>query len=151
MSVIREELLRAVEAWKADDPDPDTRAELDRLIAQGDAAGLADRFAGSLQFGTAGLRGLLGAGPNRMNRKVVLRATAGLCTYLLETVPNAAERGICIGFDGRRLSNELARDAASAACGMGLRVFAFDRVVPTPPVGFACLERNPAAGIVHPA
>lgn len=148
MSAIAEDLLRAIDAWKADDPDPETRAELDRLVAEGKSAELADRFAGSLQFGTAGLRGLLGAGPNRMNRKVVLRATAGLCTYLLETVPNAAERGICIGFDGRRLSNELARDAASVACGMGIRVFAFERVVPTPLVGFACLERNAAAGIV---
>ena len=67
-----DELLRRVRAWAADDPDPVTRAELERLVAAGDDAGLADRFAGTLQFGTAGLRGALGAGPNRMNRVVVL-------------------------------------------------------------------------------
>ena len=145
---IPDDLLREARAWQADDPDPDTRAEVDRLIAESDTAGLADRFRGALEFGTAGLRGLLGAGPNRMNRKVVLRATAGLCAYLLETTPDARERGICIGFDGRRLSTELARDAASVACGMGIRVFAFEHVVPTPLVGFACLEKNAAAGVV---
>ncbi|HEY8430651.1 MAG TPA: phospho-sugar mutase, partial [Sandaracinaceae bacterium] len=140
MTMLDDELRRAVHAWMADDPDPETRAELERLLAAGDAAALAERFAGPLRFGTAGLRGLLGAGPSRMNRKVVLRATAGLCAYLLETVPNAAERGICIGFDGRRLSREFAQDAAEVACGMGLRVFAFDHVVPTPLLGFACLQ-----------
>lgn len=148
MSTLSDELRRAAEAWKADDPDPDTRAELDRLLAASDASELGDRFAGSLQFGTAGLRGLIGAGPNRMNRKVVLRATAGVCAYLLETVPGAKERGICIGFDGRRLSREMARDAAAVACGMGIKVYAFEQVAPTPLVAFACLEKNAAAGIV---
>lgn len=148
MSILSDELRRAAEAWKADDPDPDTRAEIDRLLAASDASELEDRFAGSLEFGTAGLRGLIGAGPNRMNRKVVLRATAGVCAYLLETVPGAKERGICIGFDGRRLSREMARDAASVACGMGIKVYAFEQVAPTPLVAFACLEKNAAAGIV---
>ncbi len=143
-----DELRRAALAWMADDPDPDTRAELERLLESGDAPALADRFAGSLQFGTAGLRGLLGAGPNRMNRKVVLRATAGLCAYVLETTPGAAERGVCIGFDGRRLSRELASDAAEVVCGMGLRVHAFESVVPTPVLAFACLETEAAAGIM---
>lgn len=145
---LTDQLREAVLSWKADDPDPETRAELERLLAEGDAAELADRFAGSLQFGTAGLRGLIGAGPNRMNRKVVLRATAGLCAYLLETTPGAAERGVCIGFDGRRLSRELAADAASVVYGMGLRVHAFEAVVPTPVLAFACLETNAAAGIM---
>src|SRR5687767_1571545 len=112
-----EHVRRAALAWKDDDPDPTTREEIDRLLQANDAAGLADRFAGDLEFGTAGLRGLIGAGPNRMNRKVVLRATAGLCAYLLETTPNARERGICIGYDGRRLSKEMAADAAEVACG----------------------------------
>ena len=83
-------LLDAAMAWLAVDPDPDTRAELSELVAAagaGDAAPLAARFAGRLQFGTAGLRGELGAGPMRMNRVTVRRATAGLVRHLLATEP----------------------------------------------------------------
>jgi len=145
---ITEELKRNVEAWKADDPDAETVGELDQLLASADADGLTDRFRGALQFGTAGLRGLLGAGPNRMNRKVVLRATAGLCAHLLETVPDAKERGVCIGFDGRKNSRVFADDAARVVAGFGIRVHAFDHVVPTPVLAFSCLDRRAAAGIM---
>jgi len=141
--------LRAVaEAWAADDPDPTTKEEAAALLAAADVDGLRDRFQAQLQFGTAGLRGLLGAGPNRMNRKVVLRATAGLCAYVLETTPDAKERGVCIGFDGRRMSREFADDATRVCAGMGLKVRTFDHVVPTPVLGYACLQTNAAAGIM---
>ncbi|MBX3268741.1 MAG: phospho-sugar mutase [Sandaracinaceae bacterium] len=145
---VHPELRAAAEAWRADDPDPATRDEVTALLAAGDEAALRDRFAGHLEFGTAGLRGLLGAGPNRMNRKVVIRATAGLCAYVLEKVPGARERGVCIGYDGRRLSRELAADTARVCLGLGLRVRAFDHVVPTPVLGYACLTSRAAAGVM---
>jgi phosphomannomutase len=145
---IPEELRREAEAWRVDDPDPDASAEIARLLAEGAEDELRDRFRGSLEFGTAGLRGLLGAGPNRMNRKVVIRATAGLCAHLLETTPEAAARGICIGFDGRRMSRTFADDAAMVAAGMGIRVRTFDHVVPTPVLAFACRRYKAAGGIM---
>src|SRR4051812_29830266 len=90
------------EAWLAEDPDPDTRAEVEALLAAGDDAALADRFGARLQFGTAGLRGELGAGPNRMNRALVRRAAAGLAGYL------GPGRRVVIGYDHRHKSDAFA-------------------------------------------
>ena len=72
-------VIETARAWVARDPDPETRAELEALIASRDIEALKERFAGRLRFGTAGLRGLLGAGPARMNRVTVSETTAGLC------------------------------------------------------------------------
>ncbi len=141
--------LRAqAEAWLQEDPDEDTRAELRRLLEAEDEAELADRFQGMLTFGTAGLRGLLGAGPHRMNRVVVLRATAGYCAHLLASVPDAAERGVVVGYDGRRKSRQLADDAAAVIAGMGLRARVFEHVAPTPLVAFALLDQEAAGALV---
>jgi phosphomannomutase len=149
-----EALRDAALAWRRDDPDPDTRAELDALMARADAgdaaaeADLRDRFDGELAFGTAGLRGVLGAGPTRMNRRVALRSTAGLLAHLAAEVPEAKARGLVVGYDGRRLSREMAEDAAAVALGAGFRVFLFDRVIPTPVVAFAAVDRRAAAAVV---
>src|ERR1700722_9530541 len=111
------ELRQRAERRIEDDPDPRTRAELGALLAKPDAelakTDLEDRFAQALEFGTAGLRGVLGAGPHRMNRAVVARATWGLAQHLLATVPRAAERGVVVGCDARHLSTELAEDTAA--------------------------------------
>jgi len=109
----RSELIRRADAWSAADPDETTRAELQKLLTSEDFAELEDRFAGTLEFGTAGLRGVVGAGPNRMNRAVVRSATAGLAAYLLATVPDAARRGVVVARDGRRMSKEFAEDTAA--------------------------------------
>src|SRR6476660_1271007 len=104
------ELIEHARAWAAEDPDDRTRSELEAVIAaaeRGEDTDLADRFAGTLEFGTAGLRGALGAGPNRMNRVVVTRAAAGLAAYLLDT----GHRGgaVVIGYDARHTSEVFAR------------------------------------------
>ncbi len=124
-----------------------TRATLESWLKDSSPE-LADAFTGSLQFGTAGLRGILGPGPNRMNRLVVARATAGLCAYLLKAVPDAKSRGVAIEFDGRRMSREFATDVAEIVTGFGIKAFAFEECGPTPLLAFAVKDQNAAAGVM---
>ncbi|WP_036568985.1 phospho-sugar mutase [Nocardioides sp. URHA0032] len=144
------ELLTAARAWAADDPDPQTRAELERVIAQVEAGGgdadLADRFAGPLEFGTAGLRGALGAGPNRMNRVVVTRAAAGLAAYLRDT--GHTRVSVVIGYDARHNSDVFARDTAEVMTGAGFTAYVLPRPLPTPLLAFAIRELGCAAGVM---
>lgn len=145
------DVIKLARAWAEADPDPSARAEIEGLLAAPDPAktDLADRFAGSLEFGTAGLRGVIGAGPNRMNRAVVLRTTWGLAQYLLEAGgPGAAEKGVAIGYDGRRMSKELAEDTACALAAAGIKAKLFDDVVPTPLLAFAVSRLGCAAGVM---
>ncbi len=148
MTGIDDELRRVVLAWREDDPDEATQREIDELIAKGAFDDLRDRFSGLLQFGTAGLRGVIGAGPNRMNRAVVARATAGLVAYVLAHVEDAKERGICIGYDGRRLSKELAEDTAAIVAAAGVKARIFEQLVATPILAFAVLDQKAAAGVM---
>ncbi len=141
--------LRAqAEAWREADPDPVTAAELADVLARGHEADLADRFAGSLEFGTAGLRGVVGAGSNRMNRAVVRRTSLGLARYLKATVPDVATRGVVIGRDGRRMSAEFAEDTACVLAAEGIPAHVFPNVVPTPVTAFAALRLNAAAAVM---
>jgi len=134
--------------WLSRDPDPVTRAELEALIKAQDQAELARRFKGRLEFGTAGLRGTLGAGPSRMNRLVIRETSAGLGAYLKTTVANAEERGVVLAYDGRRLSKEFAHDTASVLAAMGFRVYIYKDVAPTPLGAFAVRTLKAAAGVV---
>ncbi len=143
-----EKWTEAARAWIADDPDPGTRAELQAILGRGDLDELRERFGARLEFGTAGLRGVLGAGPNRMNRALVRRVTAGVAGYLLDTVPGVRERGVVVGRDGRRLSTEFAEDTAAVLAGAGIRVHFFPGVVPTPVTAFAVTELGASAGVV---
>jgi phosphomannomutase len=135
-------------SWIAQDPDPDTRRELESLIERGDVAALEERFDGTLQFGTAGLRGLLGAGPTRMNRVTVARTTSGLCAWLSQEVPDVASRGICVGRDARVNSDVFEREVIEVATGAGIPVWVFSDVVPTPVLAFSVLERRAAGGVM---
>ncbi len=145
-----EDLRTRAERWMKDDPDPATQAELGQLLAASDLdkTDLADRFAGALEFGTAGLRGVLGAGPNRMNRAVVLRTTHGLGKYLLAALPDAAKKGVVIGYDGRRYSREFAEDTALALAALGIHAHLFTVTVPTPLTAFAVKDLGAAAGVM---
>jgi phosphomannomutase len=144
------DLLDEARAWLADDPDADTRAELTTLLRQaeaGDAAAvdaIADRFAGRLQFGTAGLRGALGAGPNRMNRAVVIRAAAGLAAYLRER----GGTSVVVGFDARYKSAEFARDTCAVMVGAGLEATVLPRPLPTPVLAYAIRHLGADAGVM---
>ncbi|MFE1426266.1 phospho-sugar mutase [Streptomyces fungicidicus] len=138
-------LIAQAQAWLAEDPDPDTREELARLIDAGDHAELTARFSGTLQFGTAGLRGELGAGPMRMNRSVVIRAAAGLAAYLKKQ--GHTDGLVVIGYDARHKSRDFAEDTAAVMTGAGLRAAVLPRPLPTPVLAFAIRHLNAVAGV----
>ncbi|QKV70406.1 phospho-sugar mutase [Streptomyces harbinensis] len=140
-----QELRAAAEAWLAEDPDPETRAELAALLAAGDEAALAERFAGTLQFGTAGLRGEMGAGPMRMNRAVVIRAATGLAAYLRDRGHGGGL--VVIGYDARHRSADFARDTAAVMVGAGLRAALLPRPLPTPVLAYAITHLGAVAGV----
>ncbi|HEX4190658.1 MAG TPA: phospho-sugar mutase [Marmoricola sp.] len=142
-----DDLLARARAWAAEDPDPQTRAELEGLVAAVDLDELADRFGGTLEFGTAGLRGALGAGPNRMNRVVVLRAAAGLVAYLRDQGAGPDD-SVVIGYDARHNSDVFARDTAEVVTGAGLRALLLPAPLPTPLLAFAIRDLGCVAGVM---
>lgn len=167
------DVLARAHAWLAQDPDGQTRTELRGLLEaaeEGDADAvdeLADRFSTRLAFGTAGLRGALGAGSSRMNRVLVAQAAAGLAAYVRERAglpalgPDAAEAEgaetpgilddaptVVIGYDGRRNSDVFARDSAEIFAGAGLRAILLPRLLPTPVLAFAVRHLGAAAGVM---
>ncbi|WP_369192675.1 phospho-sugar mutase [Streptomyces sp. R08] len=140
-----DELIARARTWLAEDPDADTREELGKLIEAGDVAELAGRFSGTLQFGTAGLRGELGAGPMRMNRAVVIRAAAGLAAYLKKN--GGTDGTVVIGYDARHKSADFARDTAAVMVGAGLKAAVLPRPLPTPVLAFAIRHLGAVAGV----
>jgi phosphomannomutase len=137
--------IAQAQAWHAEDPDPETREELAKLIAAEDIDALTARFSGTLRFGTAGLRGELGAGPLRMNRSVVIRATAGLAAYLRAQGHTGGL--VVIGYDARYKSADFAWDTAAVMTGAGLRAAVFPRPLPTPVLAFAVRHLGAVAGV----
>lgn len=145
------ELLDAAQAWLNQDPDEETQSELARLIAAakgGDSnaqAELHSRFDSRLEFGTAGLRGELAAGPNRMNRVLVSQAAAGLAAYLVKREPNPS---VVIGYDGRKNSQVFALDTAEIMSGAGVNTILLPRLMPTPVLAFAVRHLKTSAGVM---
>ena len=163
-----QELVTRVDEWLSGDPDPDTRAELLELLRRGDEASLRERFDHPLSFGTAGIRGPLGAGPGRFNRAVVRRATAGLASYLTGPASTsssgagslpaawvrvgeglAAHSGpVVVGHDARHGSQQFAEDAARVLAAAGLQALHFESALPTPILAFAVRHFGAAAGVM---
>lgn len=154
------DLAARVRAWIDDDPDAETARHLADLL---DLAGestvdetmqiaarqeLADRFAGFLEFGTAGLRGALGGGPNRMNRAVVIRTAAGLVRYLADVLGPQARPRVVIGYDARYQSDTFARDTAAVVTAAGGEALLMPRLLPTPVLAFAVRHLHADAGVM---
>ncbi|WP_308796784.1 phospho-sugar mutase [Agromyces silvae] len=141
-------------SWIAQDPDPETRDELGGLVEAGRAGDqaalteLADRFDRRLEFGTAGLRGEIAAGPNRMNRVLVSQAAAGLAAYLVEHARPGTTPSVVIGYDGRKNSDVFARDSAEIMAGAGVRAILLPRLLPTPVLAFAVRHLDASAGVM---
>lgn len=147
MSTIPDDLRRRTEAWIAADPQKKTRRELAALLEAGNAGELAERMDGSLEFGTAGLRGRVEAGSNRMNRAVVIRTTRGLAEYLLERDPDS-DKPVVIGRDARLSSKRFQKDAIGVLTAAGILVRFFRDPVPTPLVAYAAMQLGARAAIV---
>ena len=144
-------LYQQAENWLAQDIDAETREELQTLLnnaRSGDVDAqkeLRNRFAGRLQFGTAGLRGRLQAGPMGMNRVLVAQAAKGLADYLLA---NDKEPSVVIGYDGRKNSHIFAQDTAEIMAGAGVKALLLPRCLPTPVLAYAIHYFNTTAGVM---
>ncbi|MEV8214461.1 phospho-sugar mutase [Leifsonia sp. NPDC077715] len=147
------QLLTDARAWLAQDPDPETRDELESLIVAAEAgsaeavADLHSRFDERLAFGTAGLRGAIAAGPNRMNRVLVAQAAAGFARWLLEHAEGGTP-SVVIGYDGRKNSDVFARDTAELMAGAGVHAILLPRLLPTPVLAFAVRHLDASAGVM---
>src|SRR5665647_874211 len=125
--------------------DLELKNELEHLVNEKE---IEDRFYKDLEFGTGGLRGVIGAGSNRMNKYTVAKATQGLANYIIKTGPDAISQGVVIAYDSRRKSPDFAMDAALVLCANGIKVYLYSELQPTPVLSFSVRELGATAGIV---
>lgn len=142
------DLYDAARAWIAADPDPETRAELESLLTAGEDAELAERMNGTLAFGTAGLRGAVEAGSNRMNRAVVIRTTKGLADFLIDRHGGVPGAPVVIGRDARISSPQFMADSVGVLVAAGIAVRYWEGETPTPLVAYAGRVLGACASIV---
>ncbi|HEY3500788.1 MAG TPA: phospho-sugar mutase, partial [Polyangiaceae bacterium] len=142
------ELVDRTRAWIEADPDPETRAELERLLAAGDFAALRACMSGPLAFGTAGLRAAVGAGSGRMNRATVIRATRGLADFLANRRDGARSLPVVVGSDARSSSQTFLHDVVAVFAAAKVPVRWFTEPVPTPLVAYAARVLGATAGVV---
>ncbi|WGW10673.1 phospho-sugar mutase [Saxibacter everestensis] len=154
MTTLPPDIADAAKAWLTEDPDQKNVSELGTLIDRAEAGDLVagaeiqDRFGQSLAFGTAGLRGAMSAGPNRMNRVVVARAAAGLSAYLLECAAGSYRPRVVIGYDARHNSARFAHDSAAIMTAAGIEVLMLSQARPTPVLAFAVQRLEAEAGVM---
>jgi len=133
--------------WRSSDYfDQDTKKELEQI--RDNPAEIEERFYRDLEFGTGGLRGILGAGTNRMNIYTVRKASQGFANYLNKNVKDAGERGIAISYDSRHMSPQFAEEAACIFAANGIKAYLFDELRPTPELSFAVRHLKAAAGVM---
>ena len=137
---------KRVKDWTSTPFDDDTIREVNKLLEEKNEKELEDRFYKILEFGTGGLRGVIGAGTNRMNVYTIGMATQGLANYILKA--KTKNEGVVVARDSRRMSDEFARETATVLAGNGIKVFLFDDIMPTPLCSFAIRDLNAVSGIV---
>lgn len=136
-----------IQEWLSDEYDQKTRNEIQNLIDTDNEKELIDRFYCDLDFGTGGLRGIIGAGTNRINKYTIQKATQGLATYITKQGPEAVKKGVAIAYDSRHQSPEFALEAALVLAGNGIKAFLYESLRPTPLLSFAVRRLGAQAGI----
>lgn len=136
---------KTIASWRAHCDDPELKAELEGILEPGHEADLHDAFYRTLTFGTAGLRGVLGVGTNRMNRYVVAQATSGLASYLLKHFDSPS---VALARDSRLHGEEFQQVAAGVLAAQGIKVYVYPRIEPVPTLSFAVRELKTSAGIM---
>ncbi len=142
------EVVERLKEWLGPDYDDDVREEIEKLVNSGNKLEILDRFGSELDFGTGGLRGIIGIGSSRMNVYNVRKATQGLANYIKKQGDEFSKRGVVIAYDSRRMSDVFALETALVMAGNGIKAHLFDSPAPTPELSFAVRHLGACAGVV---
>ena len=137
-----------LQKWLTEPQFAEFKTEIEALITEQNWQALEDAFFMDIEFGTAGMRGIVGVGPNRINNVTIGSATQGLAQFLLNKSADSATRGVVIAYDTRNSSRQLAELTARVLVGNGLKAYLFDSFRATPELSFAVCHLQAAAGVV---